>query len=105
MGEGLIRGAGGRSPVPKGRQTMKSKGDPILDLQSLCGEQPLSEDDLKIAYEKLGWGPPFNVVFGACNGIYIEKRADGLYHKRGENTQEQLDAVYDRAREKGASSL
>ena len=77
---------------------MKSKGDPILDLQALCEEKPRNEADLKTAYEALGWGPPFNAVLGACNGIYIEKREDGLYHKRGENTREQLTAVVERAR-------
>jgi len=78
---------------------MKSTGDPILDLQALCAEKPRSEDDLKTAYAALGWGPPFTVVLGACDGIYIEKGADGLYRKRGENTRDQLTAVYKRAQE------
>src|SRR5579864_8436855 len=67
---------------------MKSTGDPILDLQALCKDHPHSEDDLRQAYEKLGWGPPFGVVLGAANGTYVVKRDDGLYHPRDGNTRE-----------------
>ena len=77
---------------------MKSKGDPILDLQALCEEEPRNEAALKAAYEALGWGPAFQLVLSACIDIYVEKREDGLYHKRDENARDQLKAVYERAR-------
>jgi hypothetical protein len=67
---------------------MESKGDPILDLQALCEQQPSSEDELKQGFQKLGWEVPFEDVFQMADGLYIAKGEDGLYHPRKGSIQE-----------------
>jgi hypothetical protein len=72
---------------------VKSKGDPILDLQAICQEKPSSEKELKAGFKALGWEVPFKDVFSMAQGVYIEKGADGLYHARGGTTEEILAKV------------
>ena len=85
-------------PLPEGRgfrswEPMKSKGDPILDLQAICQESPVSEADLKEKYKELGWGPPFEAVLEPAKGTYIVKGEDGLYRPRNGTTKEVVDKV------------
>jgi hypothetical protein len=70
---------------------MKSKGDPILDLQALCQEKPHTEAELEAAYKALGWGPPFGVAVHMASGTYIVKGEDGLYRPRAGNTREIIE--------------
>jgi hypothetical protein len=70
---------------------MKSKGDPILDLQALCQEKPHTEADLQAAYKALGWGVPFNHILSAAVGTYIVKSEDGLYRPRNGSTREIIE--------------
>jgi hypothetical protein len=72
---------------------MKSKGDPILDLQAICQESPVNEADLKEKYKELGWGPPFEAVLEPAKGTYIVKGEDGLYRPRNGTTKEVVDKV------------
>lgn len=67
---------------------MNSKGDPILDLQEICRQSPMSKDALEKAYKELGWEPPFEDVLSAAMDIYLTQGDDGLYYPRNGNVIE-----------------
>lgn len=67
---------------------MKSKGDPILDLQAICQESPKDHKSLEEAFVALGWELPLEEVLDPALGIYITQDENGLYHSRDGSVQE-----------------
>jgi hypothetical protein len=67
---------------------MKSKDDPILDLQAICAEKPSTKAELEVQLKALGWGIPFSEVFSIALGTYIEQGPDGLYVSRNGTVSE-----------------
>lgn len=47
---------------------MKSKNDPILDLQQLCQLQPCTEEQLREGLKAFGWGLALEDVLLHCQG-------------------------------------
>lgn len=72
---------------------MKSTGDPILDLQEICKQNPTDKATLEQAYHQLGWGVPFDVILSAAVGTYLVVGDDGLYYPRNGSVTEILSRV------------
>ncbi len=72
---------------------MKSKGDPILDLQEICNQNPTDKAALEKAYNELGWEVPFEEVLSAAMDIYLTQSDDGLYYPRNGNALEIINKI------------
>jgi len=67
---------------------MKSKGDPILDVQAVCAEKPRTEAELIAAVGVLGWAEPVvKDAIGMAKGVYVQE-VGGLFHPRTGTTKE-----------------
>lgn len=67
---------------------MKSKGDPILDVQAVCAEKPRTEADLIAAMATFGWHEGVvKTSITMAKGTYIQE-IDGLFHPRSGTSKE-----------------
>ena len=72
---------------------MNSLGDPILDLQEICKQNPTDKVALEKAYKELGWEVPFEEVLSAAMDIYLTQSDDGLYYPRNGNALEIINKI------------
>jgi len=67
---------------------MKSKNDPILDVQQLCAESPKTEQEVLDGLKAFGWHEKVGAnALGMAKGVYVQEVDGKLIPRDGTVTE------------------